>query len=421
MTNNPSCTTSEARLGHQAANPGGWCAIESAPQDGTPFLAYRAKYRRAQTVRWLAPYEKHGLKMGGEFVSAENDYHLDHVWEVFTHWTPLPPADHSPSVLPATAVADRALEACIEDIKSGLCCPRVHGCEQNDGEYCLVRQSFARAGLIADPDAALSSEAPPVISSEASSGKDTRDGQIASFEADHLRLVQIACDAINPPDSPDPRDCGTREYSLFTATFTPLAVLALLNEIERLKGERDDLRLAICGGEDAPGYNASFSHETILLVLADNYDSWRRDSELAWDGETATSWKARAQAAETQLSALKGERDEAVRLMSLYAREAGEATGRLEMSEAAGIVDGWRERAQTAEARVGELIAELQCACDTIKIAYRDGYHEAERGGGRLPLERAWETSFREGDVTRILRTIQEARALFSSPVVGGE
>lgn len=42
------------------------------------------------------------------------------------------------------------VEAVITDIKAGLCCPRVHGCEQNDGEYCLVRQSFARAGLIAE-------------------------------------------------------------------------------------------------------------------------------------------------------------------------------------------------------------------------------------------------------------------------------
>jgi hypothetical protein len=46
---------------------------------------------------------------------------------------------------------------------------------------------------------------------------------------------------------------------------------------------------------------------------------------------------------------LRQERDDAIRLMSQYAREAGEAKGRLEMSEAAGIVDGWRERAEAAE------------------------------------------------------------------------
>lgn len=48
------------------------------------------------------------------------------------------------------------LEACIADIKAGLCCPRIHGCEQNDGEFCLVRQAFARSGLIEDPYEALS-------------------------------------------------------------------------------------------------------------------------------------------------------------------------------------------------------------------------------------------------------------------------
>lgn len=49
---------------------------------------------------------------------------------------------------------------------------------------------------------------------------------------------------------------------------------------------------------------------------------------------------------------LRQERDEALKLMSQYAREAGEAKGRLEMSEAAGIVDGWRERAEAAEQAV---------------------------------------------------------------------
>jgi uncharacterized coiled-coil DUF342 family protein len=65
------------------------------------------------------------------------------------------------------------------------------------------------------------------------------------------------------------------------------------------------------------------------------------------------------------MEALKGERDEAIKLVTQYAREAGEATGRLEMSEAAGIVDGWRERAQAAEARataLEERVRELEGA-----------------------------------------------------------
>lgn len=77
-------------------------------------------------------------------------------------------------------------------------------------------------------------------------------------------------------------------------------------EIAALRRENSELRLAICGGEDAPGYADSLSVETILGVLRDNYASWRRDSELAWDGETANSWKARAQAAEAKLAAAEG-------------------------------------------------------------------------------------------------------------------
>jgi hypothetical protein len=45
---------------------------------------------------------------------------------------------------------------------------------------------------------------------------------------------------------------------------------------------------------------------------------------------------------------------ESVKQIIQLAREAGEAKGRPEMSELAGIVEGWRARAQTAEARVAE-------------------------------------------------------------------
>lgn len=76
------------------------------------------------------------------------------------------------------------------------------------------------------------------------------------------------------------------------------ALTASQAEVERLGRERDALHLAICGGEDAPGYAASLSHETVLGVLADNYASAKRDSKLAWDGETANTWKARATRAE---------------------------------------------------------------------------------------------------------------------------
>lgn len=82
-----------------------------------------------------------------------------------------------------------------------------------------------------------------------------------------------------------------------------------------------------------------------------------------------------------RLAGVEGERDvavdavkklteslrEATRLMSDYARQAGEAKGRLEMSEAAGVVDMWREHAQAAEAeRDAVLEARLAEAVDEI-------------------------------------------------------
>lgn len=97
---------------------------------------------------------------------------------------------------------------------------------------------------------------------------------------------------------PDTATEEARETLLSLATALETQAV----ENVRLAGERDDLRLAICGGEDAPGHNASLPHEAILGVLRDNYQSASRDAVLAWDGETATAWKARAFAAEHRLA-----------------------------------------------------------------------------------------------------------------------
>lgn len=91
--------------------------------------------------------------------------------------------------------------------------------------------------------------------------------------------------------------------ALHEATNTLMSLYAArLEEVER---ERENLRLLICGGEDAPGYAASLSYEQIAKVAEDNRRSASRDAELAWDGETANSWKARAQASEAREAALR--------------------------------------------------------------------------------------------------------------------
>lgn len=74
----------------------------------------------------------------------------------------------------------------------------------------------------------------------------------------------------------------------------------------------------------------------------------------------AASWKSRAEAAEARIQALEAERDEALRECARWSREAGEAKGRLEMSEAAGIVEGWREKCEGLEREVVKLRGALE-------------------------------------------------------------
>ena len=66
----------------------------------------------------------------------------------------------------------------------------------------------------------------------------------------------------------------------------------------------------------------------------------------------------------------EGERDAALREMSKYARQAGEAIGKLETSELAGIVEGWKDRALAAEAQVSA----LQAACYVASEPHLSGY-----------------------------------------------
>jgi hypothetical protein len=55
----------------------------------------------------------------------------------------------------------------------------------------------------------------------------------------------------------------------------------LQEELTRLQEENGQLRLAICGGEDAPGYADSLPLADILGVAANNLGSWREASDRA--------------------------------------------------------------------------------------------------------------------------------------------
>lgn len=61
-----------------------------------------------------------------------------------------------------------------------------------------------------------------------------------------------------------------------------------------------------------------------------------------------------------QIERLTRERDEAIREMSEWASKSGEAEGRLKASEWAGVVEGWKDRATTAERERDEARAEVE-------------------------------------------------------------
>jgi len=139
--------------------------------------------------------------------------------------------------------------------------------------------------------------------------------------------------------------------------------------------------------------------------LCETADSWERtlatepyaSGSAAYDGarehgRSQVAWYRAASSTVLKLlsdkAALEAERDvakqearEAISLMSEYAREAGEAKGRLEMSEAAGIVDGWRERAEAAEAERDGLRAALEELADELDHAALDRQKWADHPG----------------------------------------
>lgn len=102
-----------------------------------------------------------------------------------------------------------------------------------------------------------------------------------------------------------------RDHPIYTADGDPVKLTVQAQELEEAASriteqadENEKLRLAICGGEDAPGYAASLPLADILRTQADNFARASHYSELAYDGEGST-WKARAEAAEANARRLE--------------------------------------------------------------------------------------------------------------------
>lgn len=82
-------------------------------------------------------------------------------------------------------------------------------------------------------------------------------------------------------------------------------------------------------------------------------------SAATQENRNAVECEQRERALKARAERAEAERTDVVKLVSQLAREAGEAKGKLEASELAGVVDGWIERAKAAEADRDRLVEAL--------------------------------------------------------------
>lgn len=138
---------------------------------------------------------------------------------------------------------------------------------------------------------------------------------------------------------------------------------------------------------------------------------WSREDAVffaTFDPPTVLSLLQSLRNQEAEIERLRGALHTALREACGYAREAGEAVGRLEMSEAAGIVRGWQERAQAAEAENARLREALEPFAilaneDTdylpdehvISLTYDDSKIDPDLGGPNTLLGERFMRAFR--------------------------
>lgn len=92
-------------------------------------------------------------------------------------------------------------------------------------------------------------------------------------------------------------------------------------------------------------------YEITVSVVEEQRDDYRARMKAA---------EARATAAEAERDRLRSDLTAAVVKVGIQAQARGEAEGRLRASEMAGVVEGWRERAEAAEAALREKDREIE-------------------------------------------------------------
>jgi hypothetical protein len=109
-----------------------------------------------------------------------------------------------------------------------------------------------------------------------------------------------------------------------------------------------------------------------------------------------------------EVERLRAFKKAAIKTVADYARQAGEATGKLEMSEAAGIVEGWKDKCEDLQSRLAEATRILEGVLDhTMSI------EEAQKGCTGLTLDsRDYQA------IEAFLNRQEAARSFITSPVV---
>lgn len=127
---------------------------------------------------------------------------------------------------------------------------------------------------------------------------------------------------------------------------------------------------------------AGYHHPDCLLAMSAWDQAPFTAQELADQCGCLEKATSHIEALTRRLAQTEAERDAALREFTRLATEAGEAQGRLEMSEAAGIVDGWREKCEGMERALAEADRKLRTAGSALEpFAYEaenyDGYDGA--------------------------------------------
>lgn len=113
--------------------------------------------------------------------------------------------------------------------------------------------------------------------------------------------------------------------------------------------------------EDLVGTTAGFAAEfEAIACQMDSMVCAHADAHAVYPNPHPLADRLRAalSTASLQIAELQADLKTALKECSRWATEAGFAKGKLEMSEAAGIVEGWQERCEAAEAQVSTLTAE---------------------------------------------------------------